>query len=122
MVYTIGVYNGKIRVKMMSILHLTDLNYEQTVAEKDAVLVEFWAEWCTLCKQMKPILEDIEQKYADKLTVAMVDVASESYATEKMEVMSLPALFIYKQGRLVGKVTGFVPKETLTGALDQLIL
>lgn len=105
----------------MTILNLTDNTYDKLVSEQDAVLVEFWAEWCTLCKQMKPILEEIDQTYAGKVTVAMVDVATETKVTEQMGVMSLPALFIYKKGELVGKVTGFVPKDTLTGAINQLI-
>lgn len=104
----------------MSILELTNGTYDKVVSEQEAVLVEFWAEWCTLCKQMKPILEEIQREYDDKLTVAMVNVATEETLSEQMEVMSLPALFIYKKGQLVGKVTGFVPKETLVDALNQL--
>ncbi|PYI56383.1 thioredoxin family protein [Paenibacillus flagellatus] len=96
----------------MAIVELTDSTYEEAVRE-GVVLVEFWAEWCTYCKLMTPILNEIEAELGDRLTVATVNAETEILATERMEVMSLPALFLYADGQVVGKVTGYVPKETL---------
>jgi thioredoxin 1 len=97
----------------MSIQALTDLTYEDFITKHPVVLVEFWAEWCSYCKLMTPILNEIAIQFQDKLIVTTVNVETETRTSDNLEVKSLPTLILYVDGKVVGRVTGFVPKDQL---------
>ncbi|AFH61525.1 thioredoxin [Paenibacillus caseinilyticus] len=101
----------------MAVQVLTDKTYEQFVASEKLVLVEFWARWCSYCKLMEPILAELSEEYRNRVTIATVDVETETETAERLNVQGLPTLLLYRNGRLLGQVNGFVPKETLTAEL-----
>lgn len=105
----------------MAILTLTNDTYEEAIQSHKAILVEFWARWCTYCKQMEPVLDRMATDYEGRLSVAKVNVETETAISEKLNVMSLPAVFVYLDGQLAGQVTGYVPEQTLTNFLEQLL-
>ncbi|WP_426452682.1 thioredoxin [Paenibacillus sp. S-38] len=106
----------------MAVKVLTDKTFEDYVASEKLVLVEFWARWCSYCKLMEPILDELSEEYKGRVAVATVNVETETETAERLNIQGLPTLLLYRDGRLLGQVNGFVPKETLAaGFLDKAL-
>ncbi len=93
---------------------LTDATFEEMVEKRKGVmLVDFWAEWCGPCKMIAPIVEQIAEENADKLTVGKLDVDANGETAMKFGVMSIPTLILFKDGEPVERLVGYRPKEQL---------
>ncbi len=98
----------------------TDANFSALIASEKVTLVDFWAEWCGPCQMLGPVVEEIAGEYLDKAIVAKLDVDANPNISAQFNVRSIPTLLFFKNGELVHKLVGVVPKETLTAALDTL--
>ncbi|MBD0864277.1 MAG: thioredoxin [Rhodobacteraceae bacterium] len=106
----------------MSIIDVTDTTFDVEVKNSDIpVVVDFWAEWCGPCKQIGPMLEELSSEYEGKVKIAKVNVDSNPNSTAAMGVRGIPALFIFKDGRVVSNRTGAAPKATLRSWIDHSI-
>ncbi|MCY9692958.1 thioredoxin [Paenibacillus alginolyticus] len=103
------------------VIDIKDQMFQDTIGQEGLVIIEFWAPWCSYCKLLAPILEELDHQYGDTVKIAKINVETESVVSTELNVQSLPALFFYKNGSVVGTVTGFVPKNTLEEAINQLI-
>ncbi len=100
-------------------VHITTQNFEAEVLNADLpVLADFWAAWCGPCQMVAPIVEDLAQEYAGRVKVAKVDVDENPDLAARYNIMSIPTLGIFKGGRLVSRIVGFVPKAQLKLRLD----
>ena len=107
---------------MAGIQKVTQATFKETVKDSSVpVLVDFWAEWCQPCLRMNPTLEELAQEMGEQATVAKVNVDEERGLGAMFQVMSIPALMVFKDGEKVAEFTGVQSKETLMSALDQLI-
>ncbi len=98
---------------------VTDSTFDEIVLKSDnPVLVDFWATWCRPCLMVAPILEELTQEYAGKLTIAKLDVAENQNTAKKYKVTNIPAMIIFKQGKPVANIVGFKPKAKLKQELD----
>ena len=88
------------------------------LSESKLVLVDFWAEWCGPCKQIAPRLEEIADKYSEKLSVCKVDVDQNRNTAMKYGVRSIPTLLLMKNGEVINQLVGAVPKANITDLLD----
>lgn len=77
------------------------------------VFLEFRADWCGPCHVMDPVLHELEKEYAGKLTLKQIDVDQERALVQEFGVMSIPALFVYKDGHLVEQLLGLQTKPNL---------
>ena len=92
----------------------TDSNFEETVMKAgQAVLVDFWAEWCGPCKRLGPTIEALATEYQGKLKVAKLDVDNNQQVSMQYGIRSIPTLLIFKGGKVVEQVVGAVPKKIL---------
>ena len=98
----------------MPVIEVNNDNFEQEVKNADKpVLVDFWAEWCAPCRMIGPIVEEIAQEYGDRLKVVKVDVDGNQALAATYNVMSIPTLLLFKNGRPVEQVIGALGKDSL---------
>lgn len=107
----------------MAIVELTDQTFNKEVQSPDAgvVLVDFWAPWCGPCRQLAPILQEVEAEVNDKVKVVKINVDNNPDTAGKFGVMSIPTLMLFKNGEAVDKAVGLQPKEQLLGWLKEYV-
>ena len=101
---------------------VNDVNFESEVLKSDIpVFVDFWAEWCGPCHMVTPVVEEIAKEYKGRLKVCKVNVDHASKASSSYGIMSIPTLAVFKDGKVVDKIVGAVPKDQLVSMLSQHI-
>ncbi len=104
----------------MSILHLTSANFKGEVVENEGVtLVDFWAPWCGPCQMVGPVMEEVAKEMEGKVKVGKVNVDEEGALGQEYEIMSIPAVFVFKNGEVVEKLIGAMAKESYIEALEK---
>lgn len=104
---------------MADIQKVTQATFKDVVVNSDKpVLVDFWAEWCRPCHAMNPVLEELATEYDGKAVVAKVNVDEERALGAMFQIMSIPALFVYKDGKKVAEFVGVQSKDALQSELD----
>lgn len=94
-------------------------NFEQVVLQsKIPVLVDFWAPWCRPCIMAAPVLEELAEEYAGRITIAKLDVDQNGRTAAQYRVMAIPNLIIFKNGKPVSQIVGYKPKAELKRDLD----
>lgn len=100
-------------------LEITDANFEELVLKSDKpVLLDFWAEWCGPCRVVGPIVEELSKDYDGKAVVGKVDVDSNPNISMQFGIRNIPTLLVFKNGQVVDKQVGAVPKTVLAQKLD----
>jgi len=103
-------------------LEATDGNFEELVLKADKpVIVDFWAEWCGPCRMVGPIVEEVGVDYEGKAAVAKVDVDSNPGITAKYGIRNIPTILFFKNGEVVDKQVGAVPKSNIVSKLEALL-
>ncbi len=103
---------------MGNIAAVTDAEFESQVLKSDKpVLVDFWAEWCGPCKMVAPVLDEIAGENKDKITVAKLDIDRNPSAARDYQVMSIPTMIVFQDGKPVKQIVGAQPKAKLLEAL-----
>lgn len=99
-------------------IEVNDGNFNLEVLESQIpVLVDFWAEWCMPCKMVAPIVEEIAKEYEGKLKVCTLDVDNARETAGHYSIMSIPTLAIFKNGEVVEKMIGALPKDAIDKVL-----
>ncbi|MEX2596662.1 MAG: thioredoxin [Salibacteraceae bacterium] len=100
-------------------LELTDSNFEVEALNSDKpVMVDFWAEWCGPCRMVGPIVEEVSKEYGDKAVIGKVNVDLNPEVAQKYGIRSIPTILFFKNGEIVDRQVGAVPKATLVKKLE----
>ncbi|MCB1681833.1 MAG: thioredoxin [Rhodospirillales bacterium] len=103
----------------MSVQAVTDKNFNKEVVESEQpVLVDFWAEWCGPCQRLMPIVEEVAGEMAGKIKIVKVNIEESPEAPTKYGVRGIPALMLFKGGKLVDTRMGGMPKSQLVSWLE----
>ena len=99
--------------------YVTDDTFEAEVLQSSqAVLVDYWAEWCGPCKMIAPILDEIANEYSGKLKVAKVNIDDNQATPAKFGIRGIPTLMIFKNGNVEATKVGALSKSQLTAFID----
>ena len=103
-------------------IEVNDSNFEEVVLKSDKpVIIDFWAEWCGPCRMVAPIIKEISEEYDGKVLVTKVDVDSNPGISSKLGIRNIPTVMFYKNGKMVDKQVGAVPKSNLISKLEPLL-
>lgn len=101
----------------MSVLHITKDTFENEVLKSDKpVLLDFFATWCGPCKMIAPVLDEIAAERED-IKVCKIDVDAEAELAARYQVVSIPTLFVIKNGEITNKAMGAMPKAKILDLL-----
>lgn len=105
-----------------NILHLTDASFDKEIVNsKSPALVDFWTSWCYPCKMIAPILGEIANDYSGKIKVAKLDVDENMSTATRFNVMNIPTLILFKDGKEKARLIGVTPKEEITRKIDEVL-
>ena len=97
---------------------VTDATFDTDVLASDKpVLVDFWAEWCGPCKMVAPVLDEIAGENKDKITIAKLDIDVNQKTAQAYQVMSIPTMIVFQNGKPVKQIVGARPKAALLSDL-----
>ncbi|MGB8779099.1 MAG: thioredoxin [Candidatus Bathyarchaeia archaeon] len=98
-------------------VHVTDVDFEETVRKHSLALIDFWAPWCGPCLALTPAIEELNKDYAGRVFIGKLNVDENPQTAECFQVFSIPTLLIMKNGREVDRIVGCVPKKHIEAAL-----
>lgn len=103
-------------------INLTNENFEKEVmSSKKPILVDFWASWCGPCQMIAPIVEEISNELSDRIEVGKLNVDEQPEIAIKYDVMSIPTLILFKDGKVVNTIIGYHSKEEILDFINSRI-
>ncbi|MFN8577900.1 MAG: thioredoxin [Candidatus Sericytochromatia bacterium] len=105
---------SKSEEKVNQPINVTKDNFEKEVIQHSGlVLVDFWATWCPPCKMIAPILESISKEKAGEIKIVKVNVDQETILASKFQIVSIPTLILFNNGKIINQIAGAMPKAQL---------
>ena len=96
----------------------TNTSFDELLQSEKLVIVDFWATWCGPCRMLSPLLDEVEEEMADKISVVKVNVDDADEIAMKYRIMNIPTLLFFKGGQLVDKTVGAMPKNVLVDRIN----
>lgn len=101
---------------------ISDAAFEKEVLQSEQpVLVDFWAAWCGPCRALAPVVDEVATEYQGKLKVMKMDVDANNQTPARYGIRGIPALLLFKDGKVAEQIVGFVPKDTIEKTIAKVI-
>jgi thioredoxin 1 len=94
-------------------VEVTDATFEETIQNHPLVVVDCWASWCGPCNMVAPVIEELSRDYAGKILFGKLNVDENPKVSGQYEIMSIPTLLAFKNGKLVDRIIGAMPRQML---------
>ena len=105
-----------------SLSQVTEASFNTDVLESDVpVLLDFWAQWCMPCKMIMPSIKELAEEYKGKVKFAKVDVDNNTQLANQLQILSIPALVLFKNGKEIKRIVGANPKEAIKSEIDSAL-
>ena len=96
----------------------TNTSFDELLQSEKLVIVDFWATWCGPCRMLSPLLDEVEAEMADKVEVVKVNVDDADEVAMRFRIMSIPTLLFFKNGQMVDRSVGAMPKSALVDKIN----
>jgi thioredoxin 1 len=107
---------------MANIAEVSDANFDNEVLKsQQPVLVDFWASWCGPCRAVSPVVEEVATSYEGKLKVMKMNVDENNQTPARYGIRGIPALLIFKDGKIAEQIVGYVPKATIDQSVTRVL-
>jgi len=104
------------------VIDVTDQNFEDEVLKSTLpVLVDIWAPWCGPCRMIAPVVEKLAEKYDQRFKFCRLNIDQNPQSATNYQVMSIPTLIFFKDGKMVDRVVGAVPERVLEPKIEALL-
>ena len=101
---------------------INDAAFEKEVLQSEQpVLVDFWAAWCGPCRALAPVVDEVATEYQGKLKVMKMDVDANNQTPARYGIRGIPALLLFKDGKVAEQIVGFVPKDTIDRTIAKVL-
>ena len=102
---------------------VNDAEFESKVLQSDTpVLVDFWAAWCGPCRALAPVVDQVASDYNGKVKVMKMDVDKNNMTPGRYGIRGIPALLVFKGGKVAEQIVGYVPKDTIDETLKRVLV
>jgi thioredoxin 1 len=106
----------------MSLTHLSDQQFEgDVIGEQKLTVVDFWAPWCGPCKMQGPIVEELAGEYDGRAKICKMDTDQNQETATRYDIMSIPTIIFFKEGKEVARKVGLTPKAELARMIDSYL-
>ena len=107
---------------MSAVTEVTDATFEAEVLRSEKpVMVDYWADWCSPCKQIAPIIEELSRQYGDRMSFVKLDTNANPTVPTQMGIMGLPTLQVFVGGQVVKSMTGGKTKAALVKVIEEYV-
>jgi thioredoxin 1 len=96
----------------------TNTSFDELLQSEKLVIVDFWATWCGPCRMLSPLLDEVEAEMEDQVEVVKVNVDDADEIAMRYRIMSIPTLLFFKNGQIVDKTVGAMPKNALVDKIN----
>jgi len=104
------------------LLQVNDKNFTAEVLQSDIpVLVDFWATWCGPCRAISPIVEDLAKEFSGRIKITKLNVDENPSTPSQYGVRGIPALILFKEGKVLDQIVGSVPKARLKALIEKAL-
>ena len=102
-------------------LEITDSNFQEILAERRPVVMDFWAPWCGPCKMVGPIIDELATEYEGKVIIGKCDVDENGDVAAEYGIRNIPTVLFFKNGELVDKQVGSAPKSAYVAKIEAIL-
>lgn len=102
-------------------LEITDSNFQEILAERKPVVMDFWAPWCGPCKMVGPIIDELATEYEGKVIIGKCDVDENGDVAAEYGIRNIPTVLFFKNGELVDKQVGSAPKSAYVAKIEAIL-
>jgi len=99
-------------------LELSDKDIDETINKFETLVIDCWAPWCGPCRMVSPMVEELAKEMQGKIVFGKLNVDENQATSMKYQIMAIPSLLVFKNGKLIDKIVGAMPKEMLKQKLE----